>query len=161
MRNRRFVAVHRGGLLTPEQHKELMAWALECLKAADGLNGRPLDPPLLHAREAALAWLSGALPTGALMQAAREVHRFARTLENPVERAVARAFGHAAATAHASDHAMGVPIYLAKAFRAAGLDGRPERARELELLESLSEDLGMVVAETLYMKEHPKNRTCR
>lgn len=95
------------------------------------------------------------------MQAAREVHRFARTLEDPVERAVARAFGHAAATAHMADHAMGVPIYLAKAFKAAGLDGGPERARELELLKALPEGLGQVVAETLYEKEHPAARVRR
>ena len=161
MRNRRFVAVHRGGLLTVEEHKALMSWALECLKAADALYGRTLDPTLIEAREAALAWLSGTKPTGALMEASREVHRFARTLDAPVERAVARAFGHAAATAHASDHAMGVPIYLAKAFKAAGLEGGPERARELVLLGRLPGDLGDVVAETLYGKEHPRTRTQR
>lgn len=161
MRNRRFITVFRGGLLAPEEHKALMTWGLECLKAADDLYGRPLDPPLLHAREAAVAWLAGSLPTGALMEASREVHRFARTLENPVERAVARAFGHAAAIAHMSDHAMGVPIYLAKAFQAAGLDGAPERARQLELLRRLPGDLGAVVEDTLYEKEHPKDRTRR
>lgn len=161
MRNRRFVAVHRGGLLTPEEHKALMAWALECLEAADALYGKPLDPPLSKAREAAFGWLSGTFSTGTPMKAAREVHRFARTLEDPVERAVARAFGHAAATAHASDHALGVPIYLAKAFRAAGLHGGPERARELELLVRLPGDLGLVVAETLYEKEHPQAWTRR
>ena len=81
--------------------------------------------------------------------------------QHPVERAVARAFGHAAATAHMADHAMGVPIYLAKAFKASGLDGGLERARELELLKALPEALGQIVAEILYEKENPAARARR
>ena len=155
MRNQRFVAVHRGGILTPEDHRLMMSWALACLAAADDLYGKPLPGPLLEAREAANAWFSGTVPTGAPMKAAREAHRFARTLDNPVERSIARAFGHAAATAHASDHALGVLLYLAKARRAAGLPAAEAREQELALLGILPAELAETVSETLFLKEHP------
>lgn len=155
MRNPSFVAVHRGGRLTPEGHRQLMAWALLCLQAADALYGRPLDPPLLLAREAAESWRLGLCPPGVPIKAAREVHRFARTLENPVECAVARAFGHAAATAHMADHALGVPLYLARARRAAGEDVAAPRRRELSDLETLCPSLAGEAAATLLEKEKP------
>ena len=136
----------------------MMTWALECLKAADALYGRELDPPLLAAREAGENWRLGLCPPGVPIKAAREVHRFARTLETPLEQAVARAFGHAAATAHMADHALGVPIYLAKARKLAGMPSEPGRAEECARLAALPPALAEGILTELTDKEQPKVR---
>jgi hypothetical protein len=48
--------------------------------------------------------------------------------------AVARAAGHAVATAHCADHSLGVLIYGAKAAEAAGNASHDEQVRQLSKL---------------------------
>jgi hypothetical protein len=61
------------------------------------------------------------------MKASREVHAFARTLDDPVGTAVARAVGHAVATAHMADHCLGAALYALKAVKLARASVADER----------------------------------
>ncbi len=108
MRDRRFVRIHRGGLLTVEDHRMLLTWALSCaLHVADISRVIKLQQAVQTARN----WLDGTVSTGAAMNAARIVHSHARQVEKPLVRLVARAVGQAVATAHMADHFLGAAWY--------------------------------------------------
>lgn len=55
MRDQRFVAVHRGGTLSLEHHRQLMQWGRLCAAHALPLVEEPVDQRLLHALEVAEA----------------------------------------------------------------------------------------------------------
>jgi hypothetical protein len=129
MRDRRFVATHRGGSLERGPHRLLAAWAAKCaghvlpLFAACSDDERPE-----RAVEAARAWARGELSVGAAMKAAVQAHAAARDATDAAAVAAARAAGHAAATAHMADHSLGAWAYALKAVHAAGLPVADERA---------------------------------
>ncbi len=117
-RDPRFIAAHRGGLLSKAHHPRLAAWAADC---AERLlpwfeKHHPHDFRLRQAIATARAWALGEVQTGAAMKAALACHAAAREATNPAAVAIARATGHAVATAHAADHCLGVMIYTLKAF---------------------------------------------
>lgn len=126
-----FVAEHRGGPLGPEQHRELMRWAIACVEHVLPLGSGMLDPRLVTALELARAWSRGDIPTGPAMQASRTAHVAARAITDPVDLALARAIGQAVATAHMADHSLGAAIYALKATRAAGQPIEAERGWQL------------------------------
>jgi len=121
MRDIRFKAVHRGGLLDPRRHRLLAAWAADCAEHVLPLFTRqyPQDDRPLRAIEAARAWSRGEISVGEARAAAIAAYAAARDAEEGVARAVARAAGHAAATAHMGDHARGPAAYAVKAVQAA------------------------------------------
>lgn len=124
MRDRRFIAVHRGGLLIREDHAALARWAVDCAEAVLPWFERESDDP--HPRQAVeivRLWADGQVKTGVAMKAALAAHAAARRLKHPVAVAVARAAGHAVATAHAADHSLGALLYALKAHQHAGLSG--------------------------------------
>ena len=61
-------------------------------------------------------------------------HAAAREVADKSAIAVARAAGHAVATAHFADHCLGLPLYALKAVGAAGLSVDAERAWQVERL---------------------------
>jgi len=133
MRDRRFVAVHRGGPLSPAEHRLLALWAAACAESvlplyeAAASDGRPRNAIAL-----ARAWARGGLTFGAAREASLAAHAAAREASaaglGPAAVAAARAAGQAVATAHAADHSLGAALYALKAARAAGRAVEAERA---------------------------------
>jgi hypothetical protein len=135
MRDRRFVAAHRGGPLGVAEHRLLAAWAADCAERVLPLfekgssDGRPR-----RALEVARAWIQGEVPVGAAQKAAVAAHAAAREATSRAATAAARAAGHAVATAHMADHCLGGVYYALKALEAAGALTDGERAWQLERL---------------------------
>jgi len=134
MRDRRFVAEHRGGPLKKEQHSQLMQWAIDCAEHVLPLYGEKIDERLLHALDVARSWEVGKASVGDARKAAVEAHAVARESKDPAAIAVARAVGHAVATAHMADHSPGPAWYALKAVKAAGKSVDAERAWQDERL---------------------------
>lgn len=142
MRDRRFVAVHRGGLLELGEHRLLAGWAVEC--AGHLLRGLPFameDGRLVDAIEVGRAWARGEVRTGAAMKAAVACHAVAREVEEGAAVAAARAAGHAVATAHMADHCLGVVLYGRKAIELSGGVFEMERVWQVAQLPELVREL--------------------
>ena len=75
---------------------------------------------MIRALDLADQWEKGCVQTGVAMKAAREVHAYARSLDDPVDIAIVRAVGHAVATAHMADHSSGAALYALKALKLHG-----------------------------------------
>ena len=135
MRDRRFVAVHRGGPLDVVKHQLLSAWAADCAErvlsqfAECSADDRPQ-----RAIETARAWARGEVSVGTAQKAAVGAHAAARIVKSKSASAAARAAGHAAATAHMADHCLGAPWYALKAVEATGASADSERAWQVEQL---------------------------
>lgn len=128
MRDQRFVARHRGGPLSKNNHQRLAAWAADCAEHVLPLfEARRRDSRPRQAIAVARAWARGEVTVGAAQKAAVAAHAAARAAKHPAAVAAARAAGHAAATAHMAEHSLGPVIYGAKAVQAAG--GSPEHER--------------------------------
>jgi len=127
MRDRRFVAQHRGGLLSKERHHQLMRWACDCAEHVLSLAGKDIDHRLTHALEVAQAWQLGKATVGDARKASLEAIAVARESTNQIITAVARAVGHAVATAHMVDHSLGSAWYGLKAVKSAGGSIEDER----------------------------------
>ncbi|MNL08036.1 hypothetical protein D3C87_1287400 [compost metagenome] len=120
MRDKRFVAEHRGGVLTITNHRKLMRWAIDCLEHILTLVDIQIDIRLLDVLSLAKEWELGNIQTGKAMKASLAAHAVARELTDPVHVFIARAIGQAVATAHMADHCLGGAIYGLKALKAAG-----------------------------------------
>jgi hypothetical protein len=112
MRDRCFVAAHRGGPLDPESHRFLARWAADCAEGVLPLFSRhSRDTRPQQALEVARAWATGEVKTGVAMKVAIAAHAAAREVTEKAAIAAARAAGHAVATAHFADHSMGALLY--------------------------------------------------
>jgi len=126
MRDRRWVAEHRGGELPMGQHRLLMRWACDVAEHLLKEFAREMpDDRLRQAIAIGRQWADGAVKTGVAMKAALAAHAAAREADFPEWTFVARAAGHAVATAHAADHSMGAMTYAIKAWHIRDLDPRP------------------------------------
>jgi hypothetical protein len=135
MRDKRFVAAHRGGPLTLTEHRLLAAWAADCAEhVLPFFEFHSPDSRPRRAIEVGRAWVRGDLKTGVAQRAAVAAHAAAREATDTVAVAVARAAGHAVATAHFADHSLGPVIYGAKAVEAAGGSANDEHAWQLTRL---------------------------
>jgi hypothetical protein len=74
------------------------------------------------------------VPVGAAQKAAVAAHAAARGATDAAAIAAARACGHAVATAHMAEHALGVCVYGRKAVEAAGQPADAERAWQVAQL---------------------------
>lgn len=133
-RDRRFVAVHRGGPLDLESHRLLATWAADCAEHVLSLFDLIDDDHPQLAIEVARAWARGELTVGGAQKAAIAAHAAARAATTPAAIAVARAAGHAAATAHAADHCLGAALYACKAAKANDAVDDEERAWQISRL---------------------------
>jgi hypothetical protein len=136
MRDKRFIAEHRGGLLTKKHHRQLMIWACVCTEHVLPLFGETLDERLINALLIAREWANGNTTVGDAMKASVGAHAAAREFTNPTSIAVARAVGQAVATAHMADHSLGAVIYALKAIKNAGKSIETERKWQNEQLPS-------------------------
>jgi hypothetical protein len=135
MRDPRFVAVHRGGLLNKANHALLALWAADCAERLLPLfEACSSDDRPRRAVETARAWARGEVPVGAAQKASVAAHAAARAVENKAAVAAARAAGHAVATAHMADHSLGPVIYAAKALEAKGRSATRERKWQINRL---------------------------
>ena len=136
MRDKRFIAEHRGGPLKKQQHRQLMQWACDCAEHVLPLFGKETDERLIKAIEVAKEWIKGNASVGEARKASVAAHEVARENSNPSSVAVARAVGHAVATAHMADHSLGPALYGLKAVKSAGKSTDMERIWQDEQLPS-------------------------
>ncbi len=134
LRDKRFVAEHRGGPLKKEQHRQLMQWVIECSVHVLPLFGDNPDPRLTKALKVAEEWQQGNASVGDARRAAYDILKLARELSNPVAIAVARSVGHAVSTAHMADHSLGAVRYALKAVKNAGKSVKIEQKWQVEHL---------------------------
>lgn len=127
MRNKRFIAEHRGGTLALEQHRLLMVWSCNCVKHVSYLIEPSLEERVLSALRVGMDWVKGAASVGGARRASVDLLALARGLVDPVQIALVRAAGHAVATAHMADHSMGGALYALKAVNCAGKSMDEER----------------------------------
>jgi Imm-5 like putative immunity protein len=154
MRDRRFVAVHRGGLLDKERHRLLAFWAADCAERVLPLfEACSSDDRPRRAIETARAWARGEVRVGVAQKAAVAAHAAARAVTNRSAVAAARSAGHAVATAHMADHSLGPVIYALKALEGKGVSTDAERKWQLEQLPA---ELREFVVSALAVKLRPK-----
>jgi hypothetical protein len=111
MRKKVIVTEHRGGSLTKENHRALMKWAIVCLERVLSYYPNDLDARLIDAITTAKKWMDGKCSTMDAIRVSREVHVFAKSLDDKIACLVARAAGQAVATAHMADHCIGTALY--------------------------------------------------
>jgi len=136
MRDNRFVAVHRGGPLTKDRHRQLIRWAGECSEHILSLIDENIDQRLIHGLYVAKEWEKEKATVGEARNASVSAHALARESSNPIIIAVARSIGHAVATAHMADHSLGAALYALKAVKNAGKSVDAERKWQNEQLPS-------------------------
>lgn len=153
MRDIRFIAEHRGGRLTLENHRKLIGWARTCAEHILHMCQEYTGPELMHALFIAKEWEHGNLRTGQAMKASRVVHAIARGIADPVSQAVARSVGHAVATAHMADHCPGAALYALKAVRLAGKSVDSERKWQEAQLGKLPPAIVNLVIDTMETKK--------
>ena len=141
MRDKRFVAEHRGGPLKKEQHYQLITWACDCAENVLHLFGEIPDERLKNALLISKEWVKGNASTGDAMKASAAAHAVARESSDPTSIVVARSVGHAVATAHMADHSLGAAWYALKAVKNAGTSPDAERRWQDEQLPSEIKDL--------------------
>jgi hypothetical protein len=151
MRDKRFIAEHRGGPLKKEQHYQLITWACDCAKHVVPLFGEPIDERLKNALLNALLigreWAQGTASTGDAMKGSLSAHAVARASSDPTAIAVARSAGQAAATAHMADHSLGAAWYALKAVNLAGMSVDAERRWQDDQLPPEIKDLVLTARE--------------
>jgi hypothetical protein len=127
MRDKRFVAEHRGGPLIKVQHRQLIIWAIACAEHVLPFFGEEIDDRLVYALCIAHDWEKDKVAVGYAMKASQGAHTVARESSDPAKIAVARAVGHAVATAHMADHSLGSALYALKAVKIVGNSVDKER----------------------------------
>ena len=127
MRDTRFVAEHRGGPLTNDQHKQLVLWACKCVENVLPLISEKVDKRLTNAIIMAKEWTKDIASVGDARNASIDAIAVANELSDPIEIAVARAVGHAVATAHMADHSLRAADYALKAIKLADKSMNIER----------------------------------
>ena len=151
MRDRRFIAEHRGGLLKKDHHRQLIKWACKCSEHVLPLCGETVDERLINALFIAKEWARGNSKVGDAMKASVDAHAIARESVNHISIAVARSIGQAVATAHMADHSLGAAIYALKAVKFADKSIDEERKWQNEQLPS---EIMELVLTTRTEKEH-------
>ena len=127
MRDKRFIAEHRGGPLKKEQHHLLMEWASGSAEHVLYLFGEPIDERLINALDVAHKWNEGNISVGDARKASVAAIKVAKESSNLIGTLVARSVGHAVATAHMADHSLVAAWYALKAVKKADKSVDTER----------------------------------
>lgn len=151
-----FIAEHRGGPLTKENHRKLIRWARQCSEHALLLINEDIDGRLITALNVAREWERGRATTGAAIKASLNAHAVARETKDPILKAVARSVGQTVATAHMADHSLGGAFYALKAVKSANKDLDKERAWQLKKLSKLPPQIIEIVRAMWTRKELDK-----
>jgi dihydrodipicolinate synthase/N-acetylneuraminate lyase len=138
MRDKRFIAEHRGGSLTKEQHKHLILWACKCVEHILLYYTKTIDNRLANALEIARNWTKDNASVGQARQASLNAIEVAQESKDQIEIAIARSIGHAVATAHMADHSLIAVKYALKAVKLADKSIDMERKYQDE---NLSRDI--------------------
>ena len=141
MRDKRFIAEHRGGSLKKEQHHQLINWAFKCSEHVLHLFGKKIDERLINALNVTKKWQQGNASVEEARKASVAAHAVARESSNPTATAVARSVGHTVATAHMADHSLEAAWYALKAVKSAGKSVDLERKWQDEQLPLEIKDL--------------------
>jgi hypothetical protein len=152
MRDKRFIAEHRGGLLTKDNHQKLIKWARVCSEHVISLVDKDVDKRLLDALQVAEEWENGNVSVGEAVKASITAHTVAKESEDPSSIAIARSVGHAVATAHMADHSLGAALYALKALKLAGKPINKERDWQSRQLHQLSSEIVDLVLNTMTNK---------
>lgn len=147
MRDKRFIAEHRGGPLKKDQHRQLIIWACKCAEHIFPLLKEEMDERLKYAIFIAREWEKGKASVGDARNESLNSIAIANQSSDPVAVAVARSVGHAVATAHMADHALGAAVYALKAVRIAGKSTEAEKKWQNERLPSEIAELIMTARE--------------
>ena len=153
MRDKRYIAEHRGGTLNKEQHRLLVIWACDCVENILPLYGNVIDERLTKAIKTARKWVKGTASVGDARNASINAIALANELENKTAIAIARSVGHAVAAAHMADHSLRAAEYALKAVKLAGKSMETERKWQDEHLST--EIIDMVLASRNEKKKHP------
>jgi len=158
-RDPRFVRIHRGGLLDEAHHRLLASWAADCAEHVLPLFTAkvPEDDRPRRAIETARAWARGEATIGEAREAAYAAHAAARSVSDPVASQVARAAGHAVATAHMADHELGAALFAIKAARLAAPPSEAMAAGEREC-QWQREQLPGAIRELVLSDEERRNK---
>lgn len=127
MRDNLFIALHRGGSLSKENHRLLMKWAQDCARHVLPLLGKQINEGLSNALIIARKWETGKATVGDARNASLDAIAVANEFSNPVDIAIARSVGHAVATAHMADHSLRASEYALKAIKISGRSVDAER----------------------------------
>jgi hypothetical protein len=150
MRDKRFIAEHRGGPLKREQHIHLILWSCLCVEHVLPLYDCSMDNRLINTLFVARAWAAGKATVGDARKAAVAAIALANELTDPVKIAIVRAAGHAVATAHMADHSLGGAIYALKAVKYANRSVEDERKWQND---QLPHDIVDLIVSTRTVKE--------
>jgi hypothetical protein len=134
MRDKRFIAEHRGGPLKKEEHRQLIKWACDCAEHVLPLCGERPDARLADSILVAEEWRKGNASVGDARKASLRAITAANDSSDQISTAVARAVGHAVATAHMADHSLGAALYALKAVKIAGKSVDAEKKWQKEKL---------------------------
>jgi len=120
LRDKRFITQHRGGLLNKEQHRLIISWACNCVDHILPLFDYGNNERLKTILNVGTEWKNGIASTGDARKASMVAITIANETSDQVSIAVARAVGHAVATAHMADHSLVAATYALKATQLAG-----------------------------------------
>jgi hypothetical protein len=118
-----------------------MLWACDCAEHVLPLIGGKIDERLTDALIIGRKWAGGNASVGDARKASVVAHAYARESNDPVVTPIARAVGHAVATAHMADHSLGPALYVLKAIKNDGKSLEQERHWQLEKLPSEIKEL--------------------
>lgn len=133
IRDKRFITIRRGGVLTDDNHHLLALWAAECAEHVlhifeDALQN---DNRPRRAIEATRAWVNGEIKmseskefAGASQNAAREIKAVSEAA-----RMAALSAGQAAVVAHVAAHELGAAAYAIRAVMESTPQPEQEAAR--------------------------------
>ena len=154
MRDKRFVAEHRGGPLSMHNHRLLALWAAECAEhVLSALWKNDNDQRPFDALRQARAWARGEISVGEARKAAVAAHAAARVSQDAAATAAARAAGHAVATAHMADHSLGGALYALRALKIAGQSIDAERKWQDEQLPAEIKELVLTTRQSRKFKD--------
>lgn len=140
MRDIRFIAEHRGGPLSLKHHRMLSLWSADCVEhVLEHFTAAIDDDRPLKAIETARLWAHGEIKVGVAQKASVAAHACAREIiakvpDQAAAIAIARAAGHAVATAHFAEHSLGGANYAIKAVAAVQHSKQEERNWQLKQL---------------------------
>lgn len=152
-----FIAEHRGGPLTKDNHHKLINWAIYCSEHVLFLIDKEIDKRLLYALDVAKQWKNDIVPTGVAMKASLGANAVARQVENPIYKAVARSIGQTVAKAHMADHSLGGAFYALKAIKLAKKDIENERDWQTKKLSELPTEI-IEIVQSMWMKKELDKR---
>lgn len=147
-----FIAEHRGGPLTKDNHRKLIKWAIECSEHVLFLIDKEIDEKLLYALDVAKQWGNDTIPTGLAMKASLGAHAVAREAENPIYKAIARSIGQTVATAHMADHSLGGAFYALKAIKLANKEIEIEKNWQTKKLSELPAEI-IEIVQSMWIKQ--------